>query len=83
MPPGIDDLATANMTAPVDIDRLIEKALRRGWLVDTGAGAYAVTRAAKRHARFISLARKASRLCRALCEQIIARRRVHPPERPL
>jgi hypothetical protein len=38
------------MPDPVDIDRLIEKAVRRGWLVDTGTGAYAVTRAGKRRA---------------------------------
>jgi hypothetical protein len=71
------------MPTPVDIDRLIEKAVRRGWLIDTGTGAYAVTRAAKRRAWFFSLARKASRLCRAFGARILARRRAQPPEHPL
>ena len=65
------------MPDPVDIDRLIEKAIRRGWLVDTGTGAYAVTRAGKRRAWFFSLARKASRWCRTLDVRILARRLVN------
>jgi hypothetical protein len=65
------------MPDPVDIDRLIEKAVRRGWLVATGTGAYAVTRAGKRRAWFFSLARKVSRWCRAPDIRILTRRRVN------
>ena len=65
------------MSDPIDIDRLIEKAVRRRWLVDTGTGAYAVTRAGKRRAWFFNLARKVSRWCRTPDIRILARRRVN------
>ena len=61
------------MTA--DTDQLIADAVRRGWLIDTGMGAYAVTPAGRRRAFWFRLARKVSKCCRAIRRAVTERRR--------